>query len=297
MIIDKKFITVFSVVFISLSICGQVESGSNTFRNAQGIINVNATFYETEGYSIFVEDYKSSFDDKGIKKLKKKLSIAKDNLAIADADFPHAKVFIETSIKGKVKMEIVHCMIEGGSGKVRVIGFATLCDRVRSIEKEFYNAIVFETVPRYVYTTMYVDTIKFAGRDMDLGPPCRWMDAHNIQCPDMGQMNWSEFTSEERARQMLVAQKETTASKALGEVIEEKEIDIVFEGQEVKALRMEWKIKVPQLIMGGSNVLIIYYVLAEVRGRYVACVLSHYSDDIGAKQLPPLLNEVMKLKE
>ncbi len=292
----KNFLTGICIILFLHGAMGQTDGNSNTFRNAQGIININATFYETEGYSIFVEDYKSGFDEKGIKKLKKKFSIAKDNVAIEDADFPHAKVFVESVMKGKAKMESVYCMIEGGSGKVKVIGFATLCGRVKSIEKEFYNAIVMDDVPRYVYTTMYVDTIKFAGRDLGLGPACRWMGAHNMQCPDMGQMNWSEFTSEERARQMLIAQQEITASMAMGEVIEEKEIDIDFEGQEVKALRMEWQIKVPRLIMGGSNVLIIYYVLAEVRGRYVACVLSHYSDDVGAKELPPLLNEVMKLK-
>jgi hypothetical protein len=294
--IYKIYFTGIFFILFAFSTLGQMDSDSNTFRHAQGFINVSATFYETEGYNIFVEAYKSSFDDKGIKKLKKKFSIGKDNPGIADADFPNAKVFEETSLKGKSKTEMVYCMIEGGLGKVRVIGFATICGRVKSIEREFYNAIIFDTVPRYVYSTMYVDTIKFAGRDLGLGPACRWMGAHNMQCPDMGQMNWSEFTSEERARQMLVGQQEANAAAALGEVMEENQVDIIFEGQEVKALKRKWKVRLPRLVMGGSNVLVIYYVLAEVRGRYVACVLSHYTDDVGAQELPPLLNEVMKLK-
>jgi hypothetical protein len=47
--------------------------------------------------------------------------------------------------------------------------------------------------------------------------------------------------------------------------------------------------------MGGSNVLVVYYVLAPVRNRYVACVLSHYTNDVNASNLPPLLAEVMRL--
>jgi len=38
-------------------------------------------------------------------------------------------------------------------------------------------------------------------------------------------------------------------------------------------------------------------VAVEVRGKFVACVMSHYTDDVNAKKLPPLLNEVMELKE
>jgi hypothetical protein len=47
--------------------------------------------------------------------------------------------------------------------------------------------------------------------------------------------------------------------------------------------------------MGGSNVLVVYYVTGKVRGKFVTCVLSHYEDDKGANKLPPLLSEVLEL--
>lgn len=49
--------------------------------------------------------------------------------------------------------------------------------------------------------------------------------------------------------------------------------------------------------MGGSNILIVYYVTAELRGKNVACIMSQYTDDINARDLAPLLGEVMKLKQ
>ena len=49
--------------------------------------------------------------------------------------------------------------------------------------------------------------------------------------------------------------------------------------------------------MGGSNVLIIYYIAQEVRGKYIHCVLSYFDDQAKAGKLPPLLSEVMRIKE
>ena len=123
------------------------------------------------------------------------------------------------------------------------------------------------------------------------------MGPHNIQCPNYGQISWSTFRSTEKAKQSINANYQITANKKLGEVIEKDSVDVVFEGVETKALKTKYKIKIPQLIMGGSNILIIYYVAEEIRGKSIACVMSQYTDDVNAKELAPLLQEVMKLKE
>ena len=76
-----------------------------------------------------------------------------------------------------------------------------------------------------------------------------------------------------------------------------EEVDVYFKNSETKAIRSKEKIKLPELVMGGSNILIIYYVSTKVRDRYVTFLLSHYTDDVNADSLPPLLSEVMALKE
>lgn len=290
--------TIRPLIFSALSLIVSLSYGQTiNFQNAQAIAQEQITFYDAEGYSIFQQEFQYNFDEKGIGKVKKKYSIPKELQPTEDNDFPGAKIFTTIDTKGESKTQSVHYILQSGQGKIKVIGFSTLCDRVKNIEKEYYTAILSNTLPKEIFTPMQVDKVQFSGREIELGPACRWMGVRNLQCPNMGQMSWSEFSSYERAKQMTDGQKALNSSLKMGDVLEDTEIDILFEGQPTKALKRKLKIKIPQLIMGGSNILIIYYVTTEVKGRYVSCVLSHYTDDIGAKKLPPLLREVMQLKE
>lgn len=289
-------IKILIIIFISLA-AFSAQGQTNTFQNMQGIKQEKATFYDAEGYQIFLQELDYNLDEKGIHKVRKKYSIPKESHVTEDADFPGVKILNAVDSKGDVKSQSVYYLSSAGPGKIKIIGFSTFCDRVKSIEKEYYQAIDANLLPENIYTPTEVDTIQFAGRAIDLGPVCGWRGVRNVQCPNLGQMNWSEFSSAERAQQMIAGQRTLNAELKMGEVLEDSEVAVVFEGTPVKALKRKLKIKIPKLIMGGSNILIIYYVMAEVRGRYVACVLSHYTDDRGAMTLPPLLREVMQLKD
>lgn len=109
-------------------------------------------------------------------------------------------------------------------------------------------------------------------------------------------MSWSLFNNLRQAEEFRETQYEMAKNKSLAKILEEKWVSVIFEGNETKALRTKVKVQLPKFIMGGSNVLVVYYVAAEVRDKYVTCVLSHYTDDVGANQLPPLLSEVLELK-
>lgn len=282
---------------ISLS-TAQTINADQIFSNAQGIKQEGTTFYEVEGYAVFVHSHNASFDDKGFNKIKKKYSIDKETLPTNDTAFQTGKVLVKTKSRTKTVTESdVYYLFPQGKSEIKVIGFQTTNKRDIELEHFFAKSILDNSIPNSVYISMVVDSIIFAGRHIVLGPACRWMGTHNIQCPNLGQMNWAEFRSIEKANQMVETQLDITANKAIGDVLEQDTINIIFEGTETKALKTKYKIKVPELIMGGSNILIIYYVATEVRGKYVACVLSHYTDDVNADKLPPLLNEVMKLKD
>lgn len=277
---------------------GQTINVEQVFSNTHGIKQEGTTFYEVEGYSIFVHNHKASFDDKGFKKIKKKYSINKDILPIVDSNFQTGKVLVKTESRtSKVTQTDIYYLFPHGQGEIQVIGFLTPLKRDQGIERLFVKSILENSIPNSVYSSMIVDSIRFAGRYIVLGPACHWMGTHNIQCPNLGQMNWAEFRNIDRAKEMVEIQYDLTANKAIGEVLQQDTINIIFEGTDIQALKTKYKIKIPQLIMGGSNILIIYYVATEVRGKYVACILSHYTDDVNAKKLLPLLSEVMKLKE
>lgn len=270
---------------------------SKEFQNLQGIKKEGITFYDAEGYQIFQEVIDIILDEKGINKVKKKYSIPKETVVSTDSELPGVKILNYTEVKGASKMHSTYYLLSNKKGKATSIGFSTFCERDKSIEKQYFEAIINNLIPKEIFTPEEVDTVQFAGRFIDLGPACRWMGVRNLQCPNMGQMNWSEFSSAERALQMIERQRILNSELKLGEVLEDNEIEVIFEGTPITALKRKLKIKIPQLIMGGSNILIIYYVTAEINGRHVACVLSHYTDDINSKKLPPLLSEVMQFKD
>lgn len=286
------FLTSFNLLTAQTIDAGQV------FSNTHGIKQEGTIFYEVEGYSIFVHSHKASFDEKGFNKIKKKYSINKEISPTNDTTFQTCKLLVKTDKRTKLVTESgIYYLFPQGQSEIKVIGLQTLNKRDEELEKFFVESILDNSIPSSVYSSMVVDSINFAGRFIVLGPACHWMGTHNIQCPNLGQMNWAEFRNLDKAKEMVNAQFDITANKVIGEVLQQDTINIIFEGTEAKALKTKYKIKIPQLIMGGSNILIIYYVATEVRGKYVACVLSHYTDDVNAKNLPPLLNEVMKLKE
>lgn len=273
---------------------------SNTIRNLQAVTDGKQTFYNTEGYEGFQMDFELYFDEKGFRKVKQKLNIEKETPISDSPDFPNVKVIEEHIMHaGGVITHQIYYLSTPRWGILKVVSLGTHCDRVPAIEKELYTEIIKKTIPKSVFTPLNVDTVLFAGRPIDLSSACHWMGIRNLQCPDYGQMNWSEFSDSVRAKQMIAGQLALNNDPEKYELLEQKLVNVIFEGQEVKALRRTLKIRIPELIMGGSNVLIVYYVTAKVRDRYVSCVMSQYTDDVGVKtnKLALLLAEVMQLKE
>jgi hypothetical protein len=285
-----------------LIVCRMAQAQSvnpeQVFSNAQGIQQEQTTFFELEGYFISVYNENIPFDDKGFKKIKQKYSINKDSIPIVDSSFKMGRVLIKKKTRTQnVTETAVYYLFPNEQKGMKVIAFQTINNRDKDLEQFFVRSVLDNSIPNTVYTSMVIDSICFAGRYIVLGPACSWMGTHNVQCPDLGQMNWSEFRSLAKAQERVAAQFEITANKPLGEVIQQDTVTIIFEGSKTRALKTKYKIKVPQFMMGGSNILIIYYVATAVRGKYVACVLSYYSDNAVPGQLPPLLREVMKLEE
>jgi hypothetical protein len=63
----------------------------------------------------------------------------------------------------------------------------------------------------------------------------------------------------------------------LSKEILNEEVDVYFKNSETKAIRSKEKIKLPELVMGGSNILIIYYVSTKSKRQICdMCVKSLY---------------------
>lgn len=274
----------------------QGQQTAVNLKSIQGIQQEDFTFYDAEGYSIIVYQKNKPFSTKTIKKLKKKFGITKANQGAADNSINKENIVFEERQQQEGRSTYKKDVIYADGNVTRLVEMSTLVDRDTVFEEQMLEFIIADEVPAYIFNNWVVDSIRFVNRYITLGDACQWQNVGSIQCPYNGQMDWSVFSDEKRASQYLSQRATMTADKSMTDFISQDSVPVVFEGQEVLAQKNILKIKAPKLLMGGSNELTIYYVLAKVEGLYVACVMSHYSNDTNAPDLPPLLTEVMKLK-
>ena len=268
-----------------------------TLELLQGLIQGEFIFYDAEGYIITLFNSTKPFNSKTLKSLKKKFKIDKE-----DSGLPFDKIagenllFKSTEVDESIKTSRSIYIYANTEGTTSVLEFATTLERLDTFETRMLNLIKKNRIPHNIYTKWKVDSIFFANRFIKLGPVCRWQNIRNIQCPYLGQMDWSEFSTEERANQYIAQRIKITAGKSLSEFIDKKKLSVIFERVKTTAEKYTLRIKVPKLLLGGSNILTIYYVVAKIENKYIACVLSHFDNDKNAPNLPPLLDEVMDIR-
>lgn len=280
----KHFIMRAILVFFTLlshSLAGQDE---NRFRNFHGIKQAgNIHFFEAEGYEIFIQPHEFAADERGMSIVKR---IYKLREATINTDSVlQLKTLTSMPTYDGVSFWSTYYFIPQAGSNSTIIGFTRPKTRDIDLERQFVRSYLEDKIPSFVYTSIQVDSINFAGRMIKVSPVCRWMKPHNLQCPDFGQMNWAIFDRPKDAEDYLATHFEMNKKKNLVDIKEENWIRVKMEGQETKALRAKIKVQLPKFVMGGSNVLIVYYVAAPVRGKHVACILSHYTDDVGAGKI------------
>ena len=263
----------------------------------QGIQQEKFTFIDAEGYSISIYKDKKKYSNKTIKKYKKKFDISKRLEGIIDSSLMvENRVFEQQIEEDDIQLYKKNVIFKSSEKHSSIIDITTSITRDPQFENEIIKAIVRQEIPKSIYNNWKVDSIRFVNRHIQLGDACTWQNVGSIQCPYNGQMDWSVFSDQARAKEYLKQRIQHTSDKNMSDFITQDSVQVIFEGQEVMAQKNVLKIKVPKLILGGSNELTIYYVIAPIDTRYVACVLSHYSNDNNAPNLPPLLSEVMSLK-
>jgi hypothetical protein len=165
------------------------------------------------------------------------------------------------------------------------------------LEKEIVYSIIKNGIKDSFFLTPGPNMIDFAGRVIQIKNNFKWMAPDNIYCPSFGQMNWSIHSSIDKAMQARDLQIINNSDSKLAEILKKDTVTVVFEGSTMEALRITYKAKEPRIFWGkGSKILLVYYIVAPVRGRFVTCVLSHYDDQLVNGNLPPPLDSVMSLK-
>jgi len=294
----KNLLTIILLFAFTISFA----QNDSIFNRLQAIDNNGLAYYNIDGYSIFSRTINQPFSEKGLRKTYRKYSIKKDEKKTKDEllNFNNYYVTKDNKITEKLVQNDSYYFIEN-YGIITVIQFSSINKKDKEFERTIVNHIIKDSIPKENFTSMTIDSINFAGRKIELGDNCYWTNVNNVQCPYLGQMNWSIHKDLEDAKNTVNQQFQITKSRKSGKVISEEIIDIEFEGIATKAKKVIYDFTgVTSVLasMSGGKTLTIYYVATEVRNNYVSCVLSFWNNDtITENGLAPLLEKVMKLKK
>ncbi len=182
---------------------------------------------------------------------------------------------------------------------VMEISFGSL-DRTPKTDVDFsILKLIFNKIPKKNINTK--ERFLLAGREIILKKNWKWVDVNDLADPNTGErMNFSLHQSLTKAQEMNEMQKErgllAIKNPPVGNtvtLISDSKETIYFEGVKTKAQKLVFHLSNSDY--NTSTNFVTYYVSAEVRGKFVACVLSFYEiDNYNQKNLPPLLSTFIK---
>ncbi len=299
----KKQLLIFTIIISSFYSFSFEQTNDSLFSRLQALSNIGIDFYNVDGIEITSQHINTEFSKKNIVREFRRYSIKEKDLNAGDSSIQSDNFYVAKSEKvyQNTIRQTSYYFIEGKYKDIIAITFGAINKSDKKFEREFVKLILNYEIPKSVFEPLLIDSINFAGRKIALGKSCQWMGINNVQCPYYGQMNWSVHKTLDDATQTVNNQYNVIKAKKQGKIISEEFVNVIFEGTEVKAKKAVYDFKgVTSLLVGmsGAKTLTIYFVAAPVRRNFVSCVMSFYNNDsVNPSGLPPLLEEVMKLKK
>lgn len=278
------------------------QGNNDLFSRLQAISNSGIDFFNIDGMEITSQKINTSFNPKSISKSFKQFKIKRSELIIGDSllGIQNYYVFKTQEEPKGFHNNIAYYFVKGSDNSIIGFTFASINKTNKDFEHKFIKLVVNNQIPKSVYNNLQIESIDFAGRKIPLGNSCHWMGVNNVQCRYYGQMNWSVHKDLEDAKTTVNNQFQTVTSRKNGKVVADTIVNILFEGTETTARKVIYDFTgVTSALVGmsGGKTLTIYFVAAPVRDNYVSCVMSFWNNDqINPSGLPPLLEQVMKLK-
>lgn len=283
------------LLFFSLSFA----QSNNINERLSALENGGKIWYNIDGYSVTKEVSNNNFDEKGLKKIFRKHNISDKDQKIKNGNIKFNNYFIskEQTYEGLTQHNNYY-FVENKDKTITVIWFIKTGKTDKETEELLVNEILENKIPQENFVPMKISSINFAGRNIELGNSCYWTFLNTVQCPYLGEMNWSIHRTLDDAKESVENQFEITKSRKMGKIISEEMIDVEFEGVSSKAKRAILQINAVASALAGGKSLTIYYIAENIRGKNVSCVMSFWNNDQinSTTQLPPLLEKFMKIK-
>jgi hypothetical protein len=273
----------------------EADPYQHVFAEMVGMMDQDQRLYiEGNGYSMAIKSHDWAPGHKAYEKTLKRLLPKSVVTSTDDARWPLPnRTWASSDTAGGLHQRFY--FLPNGTSMYWVVYFATPI----ASDTAFEHAVLGRLLAKGKSFVTTVDhpakEMTFCGRVIKLGSACHWMAPHNCQCSGLGQMNWGVTTDHDRAVARLHAQMNATINER--EVVSRDTVHVIFEGQDVSAVRIAYKVPGMVRVVGQtSRTIIAYYLTAVVRGRHLHCVLSHFDDEAPEGLLPRLLNEVMTLR-
>ena len=286
---------------INFQICS--AQNEELFSRLNAIHNSGTTFYNVDGIDFTSQTISSEFNEKNLKKAYRKYKISKnDNKEIdKELNFDNYKVVKRDQLGEDLSSVSVNYFVKDKDNRISIFWFGYYNQSNPEFERRIIELIVNDEIPRSCFSSLKTDKINFAGREIELGGNCNWMNINSIQCPYNGQMNWSVHKNKESSDLSIQNQLKATKTKNGGKVESEEDVEIIFEGVPTTAKKIYYDftgVKSLLASMSGGKNLTVYYVSEKVRDNYISCVLSFWNNDnISSNGLTPLLEEVMTIEK
>lgn len=293
-----KFLKILTIFFFSIAFSQE----NNILDRLSALDNNGKIWYNIDGYSVTSETFNNFFDEKGLLKVYKKHQISNSDIKTKDDKINPNNLFVtkQKKISDNFFQTNNYYFIENPNKTVTVVWFIKNGKTDKETEEKLVNLIIENKIPKENFVPMKINTIDFAGKKIELGNSCYWTFLNTVQCPYMGEMNWSIHRTLDDAKEAIENQLNITKSKKGGKIVSEEIVDVNFEDVPTKAKKVIYDftgLTSALSKMSGGKSLTIYYVAENIRNRNVSCVMSFWNNDqINPEtKLPPLLEKMMKL--
>lgn len=197
-------------------------------------------FCNVDGYQITSEIWNTTLTEKGLKKTYRKYKIDKKVVKSRDVQLLYNNLYIATDkvrAEGIVQNDALY-IVELNKNQVQVVLLTALNKRDKAFEHTMVTMLLENEIPAQNFAATTIASINFSGRAIELGPSCNWTAVNIVQCPYLGEMNWSVHKELEDAQQSVAQQYAITASQKSGKIISEEQVPIIFVGSETIAKKI-----------------------------------------------------------
>lgn len=259
-------------------------------------------FFSIEGATVTYVPMEGDFTPKGIAKTYKVLKLKATDITNSDSLLGRKNYVANEIFHNDIGYSTYkdHYFLQSGAHRLISMTFTSDHKLDPGLERQIVELAVSRKIPRELYQPELRNGFNFAGRRVKMDVDCRWTQPNSLQCPYNGQMNWSSYKNLETAQASIEKQFNHISLGKMGKVISDEQIDVIFEQQNVKARKLTFDVTgVRSAIVGmaGAKTLTIYMMIGNIRGKYVACVISHWNNDnLNEDGLPALAAEVMRFK-